>query len=138
MATRTLVSCDWTDPKTSKICGKDVTEEGGTVSFTTENKRLAADLCQEHLMVLRPHAHEASPPIERSNVTRLPRAEPKGRRVTPSPISREDVKDARAWLESNGDLPENSRGRISSVLAEKWLAEGSPRQRADGTFIKSE
>lgn len=110
-------------------------------NFKWEGKTFEFDACEVHMRILTETAREAESPATPSPYTRttqLPRSEPKTRKVSVNPISKEDVKDARAWLESNGDLPQNSRGRIASTLAEKWLSEGSPRQRADGTFIKSD
>lgn len=138
MATRTIVSCDWSDAKTGKACGKDVTDEGGSVSFTTENKRFAADLCVEHLKVLRPHAHEASPPIDRSNVTRLPRVTGGSTRKPQEQLIPDalDRKEARKWALAQGMITEGTK-RLSAEVQQKWLDAGSPVEVADGTFKSS-
>lgn len=132
--------CDWKDTdKAGKAqpCGE---RADLLVQFTDQDgKRWEIDVCSQlhgKLLISQARPAETQLPSGYTSKTTLPRSD-KGRRVTEQIVDKSDYADLRKWLESNGDLPEGSRGRISSTLQEKWVEAGSPREKADGTFVKS-
>lgn len=122
--------CDWKD-------GKSACEERGValVSYTISSQRMEIDLCENHLQTINQNARPAESSSQYTKVTQIPRQT--GRKVTEQIVSKDDYTDLRKWAESTGKLPEGSRGRISAAIQEEWVSEGSPRERADGTFVKS-
>lgn len=93
------------------------------------DKNWVIDLCDVHSKELTAHAREAAAPANLpEQVTKLPRAEPKGtRKSSEQLVDKIDYPDLRAWLEAEGDLPAGSRGRIKSELQQKWIDAGEPR-----------
>lgn len=123
--------CDWKD-------GKSNCEERGIalVTYTISSQRMEIDLCEKHLQTINQNARPAETTSQYTRTTQLPRAEPrkKQEQLITDPL---EMKECRRWLESQGDLPENSRGRIAQKLQAKYIENGSPVEVADGSFKKS-